>query len=384
MLLIIFGAGASYDSRWDLYPGMSREASEASAVRMTRSAIRPPLTADLFSNDIPAMRDAFQNYRRAQGLAGALQVAVTRGSLIEDALERYRDLSTKSEDIARQLLALQYSLRRGLLETCRLWHSEAGGQTKYAVLINYLDAIRAATDEEVILLTFNYDDLLERALESHGKAFATLPDYVEGPYPVFKVHGSVRWMRLSKESYRDASALSDDDIIDRAPPPSDAFRLADVHEEKGRVALPAIAIPTRSKTGLVMPAAHTRRLREFIPQVTRLLVVGWAAQDEHFLSFLEKAKFSPKRGLVVSDTQKSAQDTLRRLERHTVNSDMATAPIEDPAPDRYGDVAVHNDRVGFTGFIRAAHQLDELMGTNLGWPHPETDPPDPEPQVAFA
>jgi hypothetical protein len=51
VLLVIFGAGASYDSRWDLYPGMSQT---------TPSAIRPPLTADLFSNDIPAMRDAFQ------------------------------------------------------------------------------------------------------------------------------------------------------------------------------------------------------------------------------------------------------------------------------------------------------------------------------------
>ena len=95
-------------------------------------------------------------------------------------------------------------------------------------------------------------------------------------------------------------------------------------------------------------------------------------------------RFAPEKALVVSDTRTSAAGTLGQLEKYASIGDVATAPSEDPFPDRYGDNAIHHDRVGFTGFIRAASQLDALMGTNLGWPPPESDPPGPEPLIAFA
>ena len=52
---------------------------------------------------------------------------------------------------------------------------------------------------------------------------------------------------------------------------------------------PAIALPLRSKTTFSCPPNHLEKLQQRLKECDRLLVVGWRAQDQHFLKLLTRA-----------------------------------------------------------------------------------------------
>ena len=71
----------------------------------------------------------------------------------------------------------------------------AAGVSNYSTLVNNIEQFRRS-DEPVILITFNYDTLIERALSlTFGDfTFKEIQDYVRWPaYKLFKLHGSVNW-----------------------------------------------------------------------------------------------------------------------------------------------------------------------------------------------
>ena len=105
-----------------------------------------------------------------------------------------------------------------------------------------------------------------------------------------------------------------------------------------------------------------------------MLIIGWAGADEHFLKFLADEKFAPDKTLVVSNTKTNADATARVTSDQSIYGQVTTLPESDP-PEGIDGTDERVGRVGFTGFVKAAFQLDELMDTNFGWPHPEEDEP---------
>ena len=79
---------------------------------------------------------------------------------------------------------------------------------------------------------------------------------------------------------------------------------------------PAIALPLVQKTSFECPEDHLRTLREALPDVTKILIIGWRGTEEHFLTLLrEHLKNPPTMMTVASGVDEASQvgSDLRRL-----------------------------------------------------------------------
>jgi hypothetical protein len=76
---------------------------------------------------------------------------------------------------------------------------------------------------------------------------------------------------------------------------------------------PALAIPVESKSDFECPDEHLAALREAIPQVDKLLVIGWRAAETHFLELLRQYIQAPIRTCVVAENRATASETANRL-----------------------------------------------------------------------
>jgi hypothetical protein len=62
-----------------------------------------------------------------------------------------------------------------------------------------------------------------------------------------------------------------------------------------------LAIPVETKNDFECPAEHLAVLREFVPKVTKILIVGWRATEAHFLKLLvDNLKMDGVRIMAVS------------------------------------------------------------------------------------
>ncbi len=76
---------------------------------------------------------------------------------------------------------------------------------------------------------------------------------------------------------------------------------------------PALALPVVSKSEFVCPQPHLERLKQMIPNVERILVIGWRGAEKHFLSLLKDGLTKPVRILSVCGNSNDAADTNRRI-----------------------------------------------------------------------
>src|SRR5690348_1085042 len=128
MLVVIFGAGASYDSDW-------RRPAPDNGILDNYN--RPPLTKDLFDNmyKIWMIRN-----RPAQGLIESLQ----GGQSIETSLEKFRDEAETRPSRRRQLAAVQLYLQGVLSTRPAAWYEDCSGRTNYTRLLQRIEDWREA------------------------------------------------------------------------------------------------------------------------------------------------------------------------------------------------------------------------------------------------
>ncbi len=75
--------------------------------------------------------------------------------------------------------------------------------------------------------------------------------------------------------------------------------------------IPALAIPVVRKEHYECPVDHLNRLDAFLPKVTKLLVIGWRANESHFLERLQKnLTGNDIRVMIVSDSEKGAKQAI--------------------------------------------------------------------------
>lgn len=316
MLVVVFGAGASFDSN----PAMPVSPARA-------DANRPPLANALFHMDRDATRQAAAAFPRAAPALMAARTDVKAGSTVEVTLSRLQAEAERDPVARSQLMALRFYLQRVLHRVPDAWDRQADRQTSYVSMLDQLGRWRRDTGQGLCLITFNYDVLLERACTVvFGLSFGQMGRYqATADLHVYKPHGSVNWARAAPWN-GSGFADSDDfrrhlcdypDIVAR-----DEYTVMnpDDHPQTripsgGLMAwLPALAIPVELKPDVVMPIQHREALSADLSQATAMLCVGWRAREQHFLRLLQD--HLPSRPIplyAVSGTVAYAQETVDNL-----------------------------------------------------------------------
>jgi hypothetical protein len=179
----------------------------------------------------------------------------------------------------------------------------------------------AKDNQPVCVVTFNYDQLIEHALNGAGITTAQLSDYIASPrFKLFKVHGSIRWVRYirAKELPIDQQQWTATNLVIEnvaALDFSDDFAIASSYPSgfnDNKLVAPAIAIPLEDKTAFECPSDHLDLLKKILPQTDRFLIIGWQATERHFLHMLRGSLMGPVSGhTVVLNSARSWSSALR-------------------------------------------------------------------------
>jgi len=346
MLMVVFGAGASYDSVSKL-PDYNRLAS----------TYRPPLASGLFSRR-PHFDAWISRYYACNAVINQLQ-SPPNGSSVESELEKLWTEREKNPRRYRQLAAVQFYLHSMIWECTEKWEREvARGVTNYKNLLDRIDSWRRQTNEKVCLVTFNYDTMLENALVDLDIKISDLSHYIaNNDYKIIKPHGSVNWAHgvygdIVKDLRRTSLEVANE-LIERRSEltiTSDFQMLRQPLVEQSAMwsskslLFPALAIPLEHKQDYECPTEHLEVLRTCIPEVTKMLLIGWRATETKFIELL-KEKLQKKIIMKVVNSSESSE-TSKRLA-----SALDKASIS---------INVIPSELGFSQFVNS-NQVEEFL-----------------------
>ena len=344
MLMVIFGAGASFDSSSTYTLGMVP--SGATQTDRDNDFNRPPLAKDLFANR-PLFIEAVEAFPRCKTIVDKLRdPAVTSGhASIEARLQEIEQQANTYPQAQQELAAVRGYLQLAITQCEIRWRGNTRGITNHLSLLREIQRIHRPTNTEpACLVTFNYDTLLEDALADPniGLEIKHMDDYTQRPAPfrLFKLHGSVNWGRVLEPRFP-STALEPTDRLVLCDPST--MRSPDLNYDL----FPAIAIPVEKKNVFECPSYMIDQLKGVLPHVTKIIAIGWRATEEHFLSLLKQHL---KRGVyltVVAKEQKEADDIRVRINRALPNNQPSS---NSEAAD------------GFTIFMRSGRLQAILAG----------------------
>jgi hypothetical protein len=241
------------------------------------------------------------------------------GPTIEERLEALQDEAKEYPARLKQLAAVRFYLQVMLAECQLAWEALAKGITNYKVLLDDIEHWRGE-DGRVCLVTFNYDTMLENALPVVGIRLRMIDDYVASKsYKIVKVHGSVDWAHdveagldiSGKLSHLEAANwLIEKTVASQVRPsyrriPFGHFGIDSTGRPRVPI-VPALAVPFQTKRDFACPEPHLAVLRDIIPAVTKVLIIGWRAKDHHFLELLGNLK-APHIAIVSGDRQSAEE-----------------------------------------------------------------------------
>ena len=304
MLMVVFGAGASYDSIPALAPKKQVPGSAA-------GFYRPPLSGELFANREP-FSTVLANYPQCHPIVPFLR-NLDKTS-VEEVFEELQEEALRYPARIQQLAAVRYYLHHLLWVCDTTWSAQSLGITNYRTLLDEIEFHRKP-DEQVCIVTFNYDRLLEAALPVVGVEITDLNSYISHPnYKLIKLHGSVNWARRVSTPLANlgrSAILIAQELIALAPhlTISEEYRIASqypVATDGVNALFPAIAVPVQNQRDFECPAEHVDAVREFLPKVDTLLLIGWSATQTAFLDLLKENLRAQVRGLIVAESTEEA------------------------------------------------------------------------------
>ncbi len=358
--MVIFGAGASYDSAPSYAPG----SQDTIVLTEKQLSYRPPLADELFEK-----RDYFEEImQRFSACLGVIDILRTRtkGVSVERALQELEAKSRKDDEGSSEILAIRFYLQRMIWECESRWKQLHNGVTNYRTLLYLIRQYKEKQGQPVCFVTFNYDRMLEDAistLDARNVRIATINDYINSDrYKIFKVHGSVNWgivihpkvpvfaptvtqlalteplanekeekinrvISLAHLILEPGSLTNEYQVIESLPPFTSA----------GFPLVPAVAIPLESKQDFLCPANHLRELTSYIPQITKLLIIGWRATDAPFLELLRAAPRDMHVHIVCGGDEAEGSTVAANMEKAGINAQAYFTK-------RY---------LGFTDFVRS-------------------------------
>lgn len=355
MLLVIVGAGASYDS----VPHFPPFRNDQPTYEWRES--RPPLANQLFE-DRPLFVKWLKYFPDCIPIVSRLRKT---GISVEQELARLQAEAKKYPQRSKQLTSIQYYLHCCLWECQKQWSGRHEGFTNHAAFLDAIEHWRYEYEERVCFVTFNYDFLLEEALVAKrdvGFQISNIDGYISHPhYAVIKLHGSVNWgQQVTGISHLgnipsvprnpfDASDLSPQHMIDMY----DRLTLADsytlvnhypVVRENHALVFPALAIPVQDKDKFVCPRNHVEHLRSMLHSTTKIVTVGWRATEAAFLELLQSELQRPVDLMVVSGDSEGVSETINNL---------------TPSAVRGGRVS--SVSTGFTGLVDELSRLEQFL-----------------------
>lgn len=341
MLVVILGAGASYDSDPE-NPPMRSQYERQLAPR------RPPLARELFD---PRFNETLLALDSIGEVVPELRWALRQpDGDIEAQLEALAEEATADMHRASEIMAIRFYLQEIIHESTSAWLQARGGVTNQSALFGRLDTWKRLHDEELCLIDFNYDVLLEDALQRrYGVPFLKLQDYLSA-LPnccLIKPHGSVRWVRrLQKiEGNRNVIIHSAMDLME----PEDIEMLDEPSLLYGGMAwacVPALAAPLRTKTVFQLPSQHMTRMKECLAQADRVITIGWRGREEQFLREWAGAREGePQTLIVVTESEAASRQVAGHLNSRGL--EFYDSPIH------FGE--------GFSGFMQEPGVLDALL-----------------------
>jgi hypothetical protein len=200
VLMVVFGAGASYDSLAEYPPLSFNTFQQLTMPHFHNEPRRPPLAAQLFQHE--RFSDFFAKYPECLSLFPQLDRIARTGGLEQRLAELVGD-SQDDAVVRQQMIALRHYIRDVIAWSVSEWEAITRGATNYAELLGRIDYWRRRTspNQQVALVTFNYDVMLDQSavttLPYLRSGFRGMGDYVTGDaYKLLKVHGSTDWLRL--------------------------------------------------------------------------------------------------------------------------------------------------------------------------------------------
>lgn len=337
MLLVILGAGASYGST-----------TLPARVPLLPDSERPPLAKELFDNR-PAFGSWLLRYKQVAPVANELRRVVARGESLELALEVMQEEAESWPQRAVQLAALRWYLWAIIRDIGSEWLGKQHGVTNYAELVSRIERWRFPLHENVVYVSFNYDILLEDSLtRALDRDFSTISDYLPSNSEktwVFKPHGSVNWAeRIPHAQMADRTGQPVSDFSQESIRRVQQIRATGdfvVTTQQGNwddsgYFLPAIAIPVQSKFSFVCPADHLTVMKQLLPHVDRVLIIGWRAMEQHFLELWSSVRQRQPEALAIANgSTRECDETVAQLSRSGITTgpslrvDSFSALLED-------------------------------------------------------
>jgi hypothetical protein len=361
MLMVIFGAGASFDSS----PTYPLGAVPPDATSEGHNAYhRPPLARELFANR-PLFIDALDLFPQCKAIVPMLRdPAVISGEKSIEAL--LQDIEEEAKTYPRgpqELAAVHCYLQRAISECQIGWRGVTKGVTNYLTLLREIERMHKG-EEPVCLVTFNYDTLLEDALGALGHGIDRMEAYIDAPtlFRVFKLHGSVNWaqtvgnkvpVNVNPQAWLSVLTY----LIEHAAELriSDTFVMCDPRTmgvANGLPAFPAIAIPVEKKNQFACPQSFIDGLTEVLPKISKILVVGWRATENHFLELL-KRNLPPRVQLYIVAGQPQLGEVARVSICRALSNKLPQISTIDPG--------------GFTDFVGGGRAKSFLEGGPERW-----------------
>ena len=296
--LIILGAGASYDfMRLEQFNNVERHALEQ---------WRPPFTNGLF--DGTRFQELILKFGEMDEIVSDIRGRIFNDSetSLEQILTTLHTQDTKNDpDLYRSFIALLFYL-------ADLFHNISAKY--YRPHNNYLSLRRKLrqTGNKAIFVNFNYDLLLEQAF--HPGGLKNVNDYIAvSSFPIIKIHGACNWFRQrnikmsSDESPLNCFDLAMEEkvaekLIDPATDLGDGKYELVVHEYSDTTNIltkpgtnplhaysfdPAIALPVIEKGNFVCPSSHIDFLKTELPNVDRVVIIGWRGADKSLRDILD-------------------------------------------------------------------------------------------------
>lgn len=337
-MLIILGAGAS----WDCVPGglgSDKVVNADGLPGLPLGAVRPPLTQRLAAPE-PLQNQVLDKWPQARPVVDHLRRSLTthllptnqHGALtLETALRDYRDSEAKVPEVERHIVATRFYLRDLLWACTDYMHSPdlTGGVTNQLTLLGKALGWAGGGKRCVVVVSFNYDLIVERAMASlWGFDTGNLAAYLAHDRVILlKPHGSVQWQwPVDHELGRQANSFFSLDGADHSEGSYDLGRrsidlaLSDGIDKEGLTTIkyaahqwpkngrsvpagiPALGLPLAGKepADLVWPQEQENTFRALAGRVSRILTIGWRAEEPHFLDLLTPLPRSDARVVVVA------------------------------------------------------------------------------------
>ena len=296
--LIILGAGASYD-----------------CVQETRSEtgnhFRPPLTKDIFHKNF---EDIINKHSEVKNLASSILSRLKEGENFESILTSIKNKAEKNQDRLKQLIDFEFYLQE-LFKTISKEYGNQTGSNYRALIQDIYDNFKKAC-----IVNFNYDLLLDEALEI--KTTDNLDSYIKGYIKIIKVHGSCDWVFSLQDHWEIEDSreflLQNPLYLDgcRArKEPIFRFTSYSKYSKSGMKSCygPAIAIPLYGKDGFVCPKTHIDVLERSLADVDKILIIGWAANDQHLIDMIKEKTKRPIEITVVAGNKKEIDDIFSKF-----------------------------------------------------------------------